>query len=120
MCDFQTLWDRRGFSGRSELRVLRRHSLVGQLLQSSTRLALSDPAHAYKAELSVCTDKQATVFQELLLGVYPNHSAPGPGSLVALSLSFGLTGFSNFMLKRFRELCLTGRIDTFQCTLFGI
>ena len=49
VCDLQTHWDRRGFSGRSELRVLRRHSLAGQPLQSSMRLALNDPAHAYKA-----------------------------------------------------------------------
>lgn len=33
-----------------------------------------------KPEFSTCTDKQATAFQELLLGVYLNHSAQVSGS----------------------------------------
>lgn len=49
----------------------------------------------------------------------PLHPRP-PEAMVVLSLSFGLTGFSNFMLKRFRKLCSTGRTDTFQCTFFWI
>lgn len=52
VCDFQAQRGRRGFSGHSEPRVLRRRSLAGQLFQPSARLAQNDPARALSSQSS--------------------------------------------------------------------
>lgn len=58
-------------------------------------------------ELSICTDKPATTSQELAgLLSRPLCRSSLKATVV---LGFGLTSFSNFTLKRFRNLCSDGR-----------
>lgn len=117
VCDFQAQWGRRGFSGHSEPRVLRRHLLAGQLFQPSARLALNDPAHACQAR-SLHMHRRAG--SHIPRAVPGGVSKPlGPRSLedmTVLSLGFGLTGFSNFMLKRVRNLGSVGRMYFLEAT----
>lgn len=70
-----------------------------------------------KPELSMCTDEQATIFQELFLGGGAKPLCPRSlGDMTVLSLGFGLTGFSSFMLKRFRNLGSIGRMYILEAT----
>lgn len=119
-CDFQAQWGRRGFSGHSEPTVLRRQSRAGQLFQPSARLALNGPAHACQAR---------ALHMHRRAGNHIPRFAPGgvskplcPRSLedtLVPSLGFGLASFSNFMLKRFRSLCSSGRAEHLSMRFWG-
>lgn len=70
-----------------------------------------------RPELSMCTDEQAAIFQELFLGGGAKPLCPRSlGDMTVLSLGFGLTGFSSFMLKRFRNLGSIGRMYILEAT----
>lgn len=101
VCTFQAQRGRRDSSGHRAPRMP-----AGQLLQPSTKLALSDLAHACGAR-TLQTHRQA--------GRHTPRAAPGgvfkplsPRSQAVLSLGFGLVNFSKLYIREVENFCSTG------------
>lgn len=105
-CDFQARQGRRDFSGHSEPRVLRSHSLAGQIFQPNLKLA-----RACKARTPQTHRQQDTTFQQPLPGVYSSQS---PRVLGGLGL--GLVVKLAFQTLHQRNL---ENWENFQCAVLG-
>lgn len=105
-CDFQARQGRRDFSGHSEPRVLRSHSLAGRIFQPNLKLA-----RACKARTPQTHRQQDTTFQQPLPGVYSSQS---PRVLGGLGL--GLVVKLAFQTLHQRNL---ENWDNFQCAVLG-
>lgn len=71
-CDFQARRGRRDFSGHSELRLLRSHSLAGHTSQPNLKLC-----SCWLSQNSPDTQTAGHTFQEPLPGVYSQARVPG-------------------------------------------
>lgn len=105
-CDFQARQGRRDFSGHSEPRVLRSHSLAGRIFQPNLKLA-----RACKARTPQTHRQQDTTFQQPLPGVYSSQS---PRVLGGLGL--GLVVKLAFQTLHQRNL---ENWENFQCAVLG-